>query len=76
MENYLFYWTFSNYATKPRDEMDAVAPAHLGLMPGWLTMQGKEKLVDKCFIAGNVVMQSHTGVSTYHTTIDSFTRQF
>ena len=54
---------------------DAVR-AHLELMLGWLTMQGKEKLVDKCFIAGNVVMQSHTGVSTYHTTIDSFTRQF
>ena len=51
MENYLFYWTFSNYAMKQTDEMDAVR-AHLGLMLGWLTKQGKEKLVDKCFIAG------------------------
>ena len=75
MENYLFYWTFSNYAIKPTDEMDAVLRAHLGLMPGWLTKQGKEKLVDKCFIAGNVVMQSHTGVHIpYYDRL--FTRHF
>ena len=60
--------------------MDAVAQdhrttAHLELMPGWLTMQGKEKLVDKCFIAGNVVMQSHTGVHIpYYDRL--FTRHF
>ena len=54
--------------------MDAVR-AHLELMLGWLTMQGKEKLVDKCFIAGNVVMQSHTGVHIpYYDRL--FTRHF
>ena len=45
--------------------MDAVRASHLELMLGWLTMQGKEKLVDKCFIAGNVVMQAQPGVHTH-----------
>ena len=44
MENYLFYWTFSSYAIKQTDEMDAVPQDHSSsLLDAWLVDHARKR---------------------------------